>query len=114
MIDISILDRHAFVPRARTPSPKPKRTTGDESPPKISLIARISAIRFPPVKLTGPPSVADALAKPLPSEEEMQWWQEQGDRLSAELREDVRRKTTPQKPLFRLLPFPPPLFESPH
>ena len=110
MVDISILDRHAFISRNHSPSPVVRKPKGDESPTQPTRLSRINTLQIPRAKLTGPASVADALSKPLPSREEMQWMEATTDMFLDILKRDIQTKTNPKCDLFEVLPFPPLLY----
>ncbi|KAI6658621.1 hypothetical protein LOD99_15419 [Oopsacas minuta] len=107
-LDISILDRHAMIPHSHSPN-STRKSVGDETSPTTRR-DRIKTLVIPRVKLTGPPSIGDALSKPLPSREEQDWVRDTADEFREILKREINIKTTPKNKLFSLLPFPPLLY----
>ena len=107
LVDISILDGHAFASRNHSPG---RRFGGDESPPPPRQ-AEICSLRIKPAGLTGPPSVADALSKPLPTRQSVEWGRTTAEDILGALRADLQDNVTHKRELYQVLPFPPLLMD---
>ena len=107
MLNINIMDPYTLMSRRR--NFMPGRHVYDDSPPNSPSYKRVNKARLPRVKLRGPPNALEALAKPLPTREEMEWVQRTAAEFLQILDSELDRKIEPETPLFHPLPLPPKL-----
>ena len=110
MLDISIMDPHTLMSSRR--SFMPSRHVYDDSPPNSPCFERIHKVRRPRVKLRGPSNALEALAKPLPTRDEIEWVRKTAAEFLQILDSELNRKIEPETPLFHPLPLPPRLLQQ--